>query len=572
MGYLSTVKDEELQRTLQRHRELVAACGVFILLFGLVRALTQPIGMDPLFVRIAVALTCFIYIPLTFTRPVRRYPFFAISVMATIILAFVIFLAHRTQFNANSCFSVLVTALMCSLVMQTKWSLIVFFSGTFVIVSVFLLITPESQVDAFFFLAALLTLCVFTYFNQRNRMETESELRHATRLAEVAAESQRRFLANMSHEIRTPMNGVIGMAELLQSTELNAEQREYLRTIEVSGELLLSIINNVLDYSKADVGQIKLEQVDFDIRDHLAETLKMVAASAGERHIELHSNVSPEVPRYLTGDPHRFRQVLINLLQNAIKFTERGTVTVQIDADIKDEVCILSCAVTDTGIGISPTAVDSLFDEFTQADSSTTRKFGGTGLGLAITRALVELMQGKIEVSSTEHQGSTFSFSVEMAVAEQNPRSNQEVEQGTNQDSNPAGLEPGSLKILLAEDNIVNQQVVAKMLALMGCQTDVAEDGRSALTAIRSGNYDLVLMDLQMPEMDGLEVTRTIRHEMPDIPCRIVAITANAFEEDRVACLAAGMDDYLVKPLQRTALEATLNRVLPNGFFAASKA
>lgn len=400
--------------------------------------------------------------------------------------------------------------------------------------------------------------------------------RRLARAAEAANEAKSAFLATMSHEIRTPLNGVIGMTNVLADTTLTEEQLKHVRMIQLSGESLLVIINDTLDYSKIEAGRVELAQQPFDLVTCIQDSIAMLSPRAHAKGLALNQELPRELPRSIVGDAARLRQILINLVGNAIKFTDRGEIVVRAAVLGRSaDRCRLSLSVTDTGIGIPVTAQPRLFQRFSQVDDTNTRKYGGTGLGLAISKRLAELMGGTITVDSEPGRGSNFTVTLDFGVSPQKDYGQSAGSMSSAADVSPVAADslplvakPSSLlgermpmRVLVTDDNAVNRHVAMLTLKKFGYGCEIANDGAAAVAAFERAPCELILMDIQMPGMDGLEATRRIRavtgsRERP----WIVAVTAGALEEDRVKALEAGMNDFLNKPLKPDLLQASLQR------------
>jgi CheY-like chemotaxis protein len=377
----------------------------------------------------------------------------------------------------------------------------------------------------------------------------------ADEVAAASARAKSDFLAIMSHEIRTPMAGMMGTIHLLSETALDQEQRKLADVAQISAQNLLAVVNDILDFSKLDAGQVKLEAIDFNLQDSINNVAALLGPKARDQGLALNVSLAEGLPRFLKGDPSRLAQVLLNLVGNALKFTEAGSVTIAASHRVlQDEAIELCIEVVDTGVGIPVEAQQSLFNPFTQADTSVSRKYGGTGLGLAICKRLCEAMGGTIDVDSAPGHGSKFWFTMRCGVGSEPEVAAPPLVPATRTDAE-------AVDILVAEDNDIMRTLISKLLARRGYQADLVCDGSEAVEAVQTKHYDLVLMDMQMPRMDGLTATRMIRGQSgPQREVPIIALTANALAGQRKVCLAAGMNGFLTKPIQPDALYETIRQ------------
>jgi len=444
------------------------------------------------------------------------------------------------------------------------------------LINIPLIVDPPSWKTWWIYSICIIVIGIFIYYVIRKRIsdaavdqrilrekvrEKTRELESEKERAEYSEKVKEQFLANMSHEIRTPMNAILGMTRLLLEKEPRTDQLKYLNSIKHASDNLLVIINDILDLSKIEAGKINLESIPFDIRNEIKSVFETMKVNADDKNLELKTDIENSIPKTIIGDPYRLSQILLNLTGNAIKFTEKGSVTIKTTSEKQGEKVLLTFSVIDTGIGIAKDKLDYIFDMFTQETSSTTRKFGGTGLGLAICKKLIELQGGAISVDSEAGKGSVFSFTLPFAigkdVVDENPKAEHKQQ---------VVAKMKNLRILLAEDNEFNQMVAVDTLesAIEGAQVTVAANGKIAVDMLKNNTFDIVLMDIQMPEMDGHEATKTIRsssdpriNSMP-----IIAMTASVIKAEVDKCFESGMNEFVGKPFSVDELLEKMSKII----------
>lgn len=409
----------------------------------------------------------------------------------------------------------------------------------------------QMDVSAYVFAFLLVVLCIWILFRDINkRQQLEESIVVTQKKAEDAAAIKEQFMANMSHEIRTPLNAIIGFNDRLNKTKLDDEQKEYAVAIQTSGKNLLAIVNDILDFSKIEAGMVRIEKIYFNLFDLLQSVKTMFLGQATEKDVQLQLTVDDKVPKHIQGDPTRLTQVLINLIGNALKFTDEGSITVSVSLMKCDEKNVLiEFRIKDTGIGISEEKLSEIFERFAQAKSETARIFGGTGLGLSIAKKLIELQSGEIRVQSKRNVGSEFIFSIPYKIAE-------DVEDELNISNYKINnlAHDTVIKVLVVEDNILNQKLASFMLKDWGFDFDICANGKLATEKLKTNSYDIILMDIQMPEMNGYEATQFIRKEL-NLTIPIIAMTAHALPDEKERCVGYGMTDYISKPIKENDLK-----------------
>ncbi len=532
---------------LKLYRALLLVGGIVIIGFGPLYQLVEPGIVDPIWVRLGVGLSCLLLVGLTFlSKWFRENALLGIYALFYVVSAWQLSLTYLNNLSVNTTFAMMLVIFGCSVGFRKPTHLAIYSGFVIVATTITAFVVSDPEISRITYLVTLTAIATLGYFVLRSRLEMVDELRRSMNASDVAMKAKSEFLATMSHEIRTPMNGVIGMTTLLSETELTSEQQDYVDTIRVSGESLLTIINDILDFSKIEAEKIELEEQPFELRQCIEEALDLLTSKAAENRLELAYTLEDSVPETIKGDVTRLRQILVNLLGNAVKFTEDGEVVIEVESRLiqgsgSQALHELQFAVRDTGIGIPEDRVSRLFSSFSQIDSSTTRKYGGTGLGLAISRRLAELMGGTMWVESTVGVGSTFYFTV---LVNEATISNAESLRGHRP-------ELAGRHVLIVDDNETNRRILQKQSENWGMMPVACAGGAEALEWVDSGGtYDFAILDLQMPEMDGMMLAEALRTRPAVRECPLIMLSSVG---NRIR--AGGLlDAALTKPVKQTQL------------------
>lgn len=539
---------------LKLYRVLLLVGAIVLIAFGPLYRVVEPGIVDPIFIRLGIGLSCLAFVGLTFLYEViRKNALIGIYGLFLLVTGWQIWLTYLNNLSVSTSFGMMLVIFGCAVGFRKPLHLAVYSVIVTLGTVATALMVGEPEISRIIYLVTLVSIVVLGYFVLSSRLKSVDSLRAAMEASGEAAKAKSEFLATMSHEIRTPMNGVIGMTTLLQDSGLTDEQKDYVETIRVSGESLLTIINDILDYSKIEADKIELEEHPFELRQCIEEALDLLASKAAGKNLELAYSLADDVPETILGDVTRLRQVLVNLIGNAVKFTEEGEVVVSVDSRIvpnsgNQKIFELQFSVRDTGIGIPADRLDSLFTSFSQVDSSTTRKYGGTGLGLAISRRLAELMGGTMWVESTVGQGSTFFFTTlvrEATLAEdQSLKGTQAILQGK--------------RVLIVDDNETNRKILLKQTENWGMEAIAWERAQDAIEWVDQGGlYDFALLDMQMPEMDGMQLAEALRSRtsVKDFPLIMLSSVGSRIRSGGL------LDAALTKPVRQSQLFDVLSNV-----------